>query len=246
MNPKPLGFVLVLLSAAVLLPACAGSGTTVVTGEGNVDHGITVTGVGEANATPDMATIDVGVEVSAGSVALAREGAASAAQRLISAAKANGVADRDIQTRSVSVSPVYDYSRQGPPTIIGYTAGNLLTLRIRDLDRLSVIIDSSIAAAGDAARLQGVQFGFADDAALRKAARENAIADARQRAETYAAAAGVRVGEVLAIAETVSTGPIPLGLPRAPAAGAFDTATPIERGESTVSVAVTVRFAFEK
>lgn len=233
---------LLLIAAAIpFVAAACGSETTIVMGEDTVDYGITVTGTGEAAATPDMATIDLGVEVTAATVAAAREGAATAARRVIDAAKREGVADRDLQTRSISVSPVYDYSRPGTPTITGYVASNYLTVRVRDLARLSAVVDTSVEAGGDAARLQGISFGFNDEASLRTTARERAIADARQRAETYASAAGVRLGDVLSIVETSISQPMPLTR-----SAAADTATPIEPGESTIAVSVTIRFAIAR
>lgn len=232
---------LVILPLIALLAAACTGDTTIFTGESTADLGITVTGTGEASAPPDMATLALGIDVTAPSIAEARERAAQAANRLIASVKANGVADRDIQTRAISVEPRYDYSRPGAPVITGYAVQNILTVRVRDLDRLSKVIDGALAAAGDAARLSGLQFGFSKQDDLLKAAREAAIADARRRAETFAAAAGVRVGGVVAITETAASGPIPLGLPAGRSTA--DTPTPIETGESTVTVTVSVRFA---
>ena len=191
-----------------------------------------------------MAMLDLGVEVTAASVADARERAAQAASRLIASVKGNGVADRDIQTRAIAVNPQYDYSRSGPPVITGYTVQNLLAVRVRDLDRLGKVIDDALAAAGDAARLNSLQLGFSKQDDLLETARKNAVADARKRAETFAAAAGVRVGVVLAITETATSGPVPPGLPAGRSTA--DTATPVEIGESTVTVTVSVRFAIEQ
>ena len=244
MTPTRLAASLAALSlVAVLATACSGD-TTIVAGESTTDLGITVTGTGEAAAAPDMAMLDLGVEVTAASVTDARERAAQAASRLIASVKGNGVADRDIQTRAIAVQPQYDYSRSGPPVITGYTVQNLLAVRVRDLDRLGKVIDDALAAAGDAARLNSLQLGFSKQDDLLETARKNAVADARKRAETFAAAAGVRVGAVLAITETAASGPIPLGLPAARSTA--DTATPIEPGESTVTVTVSVRFAVEQ
>lgn len=231
------------LVSCLLLAGCFSPDTTVYTGETAVENGITVSGTGEASAPPDMAILELGIEVASTSVADARERAARAANSLIQATKANGVQDRDIQTRSVSVSPQYDYSRPGTPTIIGYLVQNTLVVRVRDLDRLATIVDAALDAAGDAARLQGLQFTFSDPEELQKTARQRAIEDARTRAEAYAAAAGVRLGTVVAITETTSGGPVPLGIPAGGRIGA--DSTPIETGESTVTVTVTVRYQIE-
>lgn len=235
---------LIAVAALVLFAAACSGDTTILSGESPTDLGITVTGTGEAAAPPDMATVDLGIEVAASSVADARERAAQAAARLIASVKANGVADRDIQTRAIAVQPQYDYSRSGPPVITGYTVQNVLTVRVRDLDRLGRVIDDALAAAGDAARLNSLQLGFSKQDDLLETARKNAVTDARRRAETFAAAAGVRVGDVLAITEIAAAGPVPLGLPAGRSAA--DTATPVEVGESTVTVTVSVRFAIEQ
>lgn len=242
-SPKPPLLQLAALLGALLLAGCTSPSTTVVTGDSDVETGITVSGTGEASAPPDMAILTLGVEVSSPSVADARDRAARAASNLIDAVKRNGVQDRDIQTQAVSVSPQYDYTRPGTPGIAGYLVQNTLTVRVRDLSRLSAVIDDALAAAGDAARLNGLQFSFSDRDGLLKTARERAMADARARAETYAAAAGVRLGTVISIAETASGGPIPLAVP---ASGRIASdATPIETGESTVTVTVTVRYAIQ-
>ncbi|WP_192498115.1 SIMPL domain-containing protein [Tepidiforma bonchosmolovskayae] len=235
---------LIAVAALVLFAAACSGDTTILSGESPTDLGITVTGTGEAAAPPDMATLDLGIEVAASSVADARERAAQAAARLIASVKANGVADRDIQTRAIAVQPQYDYSRPGAPVITGYAVQNVLTVRVRDLDRLGRVIDDALAAAGDAARLNSLQLGFSKQDDLLETARKNAVTDARRRAETFAAAAGVRVGDVLAITETAAGGPVPLGLPAGRSAA--DTATPVEVGESTVTVTVSVRFAIEQ
>lgn len=229
---------------AVVLAAC-GEGDTINLPAPTAVEGITVSGTGEAFAPPDVATLTLGIEVSAPTVAEARERAADAADRLIAAAnKANGVQDRDIQTTYIAVNPLYDYTPTGsPPRIAGYSVANILTVRVRDLDRVSAVIDDALGAAGDAARLNGIQFGIDNREALLREAREKAIADARARAETYAAAAGVRVGEVRAISEVSSPSVI---VPRAPATGADARSTPIEPGEASLSVTVTVTFALAR
>lgn len=228
---------------AVVLAAC-GEGDTINLPAPTAVEGITVSGTGEAFAPPDVATLTLGIEVSAPTVAEARERAADAADRLIAAVKANGVQDRDIQTTYIAVNPLYDYTPTGsPPRITGYSVANILTVRVRDLDRVSAVIDDALGAAGDAARLNGIQFGIDNREALLREAREKAIADARARAETYAAAAGVRVGEVRSISEVSSPSVV---VPRAPATGADARGTPIEPGEASLSVTVTVTFALAR
>lgn len=206
------------------------------------DEYITVAGLGEASAVPDVAVLSIGVEVTEKSVARAREAAATAATAVLESMRANGVAERDIRTTGLQLHPQYDYSRNAAPKIVGYVASHQLSVKVRAMDALSRVVDGAVLAGGDSARLQGITFEVDDPSALLASARRNAIADARLRADTYAAAAGVSVGKVLAISEVEEREPAPrMMAARAESMKMADT--PIEPGESTISVRVTVRFA---
>jgi uncharacterized protein YggE len=232
-----------ILALAFIATACEGDTTVNVPpqGDSSVTDGITVSGLGEVRTEPDIAIVNIGIEASGATVQEARDTGADAASKLIASVKANGVEDKDIMTTSVNIYPQYFYSQNEPPRITGYIANNQLAVTVRDLDKAGKVIDDGVAAAGDAARLQGISFGIDDPQPFLKEAREKAIADAKSRAETYAAAAGVKVGVILSISESSgSTGPIL----RAPATGgSFDSATPIQPGETTVSASVAIRFA---
>lgn len=237
-----------ILALAFLAAACEGDTTVNVPPQGDLaaTDGITVSGLGEVRTEPDTVIVNIGIEASGTTVQEARDRGAEAAVNLIDSLKANGVEDKYIQTTSVNIYPQYFYSQNEPPRITGYITNNQLAVTVRDLDAAGKVIDDGVAAAGDAARLQGISFGIDDPTPFLKEAREKAIADAKVRAETYAAAAGVKVGAILTIAESMSSGG-PSPILRAPATGA-DAAyeTPIQPGQTTVSVSVGVRFAIER
>lgn len=235
-----------LLAVALLAGACKGDTTVNVPAQGGaVSDGITVSGEGQVRTTPDIMTMSIGIEVEERTVAEARSAAADAATSLIDSLKSNGIAEKDIQTTSVSIYPRYTYPQNDQPRIIGYTAANQLTVKVRDLDRAGEVIDEAVGAAGDAARLQGISFGVDDPAPLLKEAREKAVADAKSRAEAYARAAGVNVGAVLSISETTASY-IPDSRDAGMAYADMEKVTPIEPGEATTSVNVTVRFAIDR
>jgi uncharacterized protein YggE len=238
-------FLAPILALAFLATACEG-GTTVNVppqGDSTATDGISVSGLGEVRAEPDIAVISIGIEATGPTVQEARDKGADAANALIASLKANGVEEKDILTTSVNIYPQYVYPQNEPARITGYITNNQLAVTVRELDNAGRVIDDGVAAAGDTARLQGIQFGIDDPEPLLKQAREKAVADARSRAETYAAAAGLKLGAIIAISESSpSAGPIL----RAPATGgAFDSGTPIQPGETTVSSTVAVRFAIE-
>ena len=195
-----------------------------------------VTGTGEVSVAPDMATLRIGVETRDDSAAAAVAANSEAAQAIIATVKENGVAAEDIQTANFSVSPVYDEtSYQSPtgPRVIGYQATNQVVARVRDLDRLPVLLDATVQSGAN--RIDGLEFGLADDAATTDEARRLAVEDARRKAGVYAEAAGVRLGAIRSISEG-GGGPIPY-YDRAMRAEAA-ASVPIERGQTTVRASV--------
>jgi uncharacterized protein len=202
---------------------------------------ITVQGAAEADAVPDLATVTAGVDTRAESAAAALAENSETMTAILAAIDAAGIERRDVQTSQLSLSPVYEPYRddaEGPPAVLAYEASNLVTVRVRAVDTLGAVIDA-LARAG-ANRLQGVSFDVADPKPHLDVAREQAVADARARAELYARAAGVALGPVVSIRETVEVpGPI---LMRAEAAS---DAPPIAAGTVTLSAQVEVVYAIE-
>ena len=205
---------------------------------------ITVSGTGEARRPADLATVTLGIEATAASVAAAVAAAAEAMARLLEALKSAGVDASDLQTARVSTQPQHEYPPNQPPRLTGYIAQNSVRLTIRDIERAGSIIDAGISAAGDAGRLNGIAFGLSRPAELAEEARTAAVGNAYANARTLAVAAGVTLGKVLRIQEVGSESPQPRMLAmRMQAESARDT--PIEAGETAVSVSVSVRYAIK-
>lgn len=201
---------------------------------------ITVTGEAVVQAVPDMATISLGVTTMGATGSEAMDANSAALAKVIARLKAAGIAERDLQTQNLSLNPnwsSYDSSVSGAPqTITGYTASNILSVKVRDLAVLGAVLD---AAVGDGANtLNGLSFDLSQPRPAQDAARTEATKDARARAELLAAAAGVKLGRVLSISETQSYGqPMPVAY-KADAA----MAVPVQAGEVGMSASVTVVF----
>ena len=201
---------------------------------------IVVSGLGEVKAKPDMASISAGVVTQAATAAEALAANSQAMNAVIAALKNLGVAEDDIQTSNFSVSPQYppyDSNNLQPPKIVGYQVSNQVTAIVRDLAKLGTILDGLVQAGAN--NINGVSFGIDKADALEDEARKAAIADAKHRAEIFAAAAGVSVGRVIAIQEMgTSLPPQPYLAMRAEVAAAV----PIATGQETVSASVNVTF----
>ncbi len=224
-------------AAAVLFFASACSDTAVDDGGGDA-RAIRVSGSGEVQAAPTIATVRTGVEVRAESVTAARAAAAEAANAVYAALHATGVADGDISTIAFQIYPEYDY-RDETPRVTGYGVSNTVEVTVRAVDRVGEMIDAVAAAAGDAVRFDGIVFAHDDPGALAQEARALAMADARGKAEHLATLSGVTLGAVRSITETRGTAPF--AEPPAAFAMEMDAPTDTATWPGTAAVTVTVQ-----
>ncbi|HEX5241574.1 MAG TPA: SIMPL domain-containing protein [Candidatus Limnocylindrales bacterium] len=232
-----------LLAAGLASPLFAARPTNAQDGGSTpADHTISVTGTGDVLLQPDVADLRLGVSVTSGSVADARNRAATAMTAVIARLKALGIAEKDIQTSMVSLQPTYDYSANTtPPRVTGFQFANSIAVTVRDLDKLGDAIDQSLAAG--ATSLDSVSFRVDDQTGAEAQARTAAMADAKAKAQALASAAGVSITGVASISETVA--PVPYPVYYGAAAGAApskDVATPVQPGTNDVSVTVSVVF----
>lgn len=206
---------------------------------------IHVSGTGKVSAAPDKADLTLSVEVNAKTAESARAQAASAMDALINAVKDGGVAGKDIQTSSVSLYP--NYSGDAANKITGYQLTNQVAVCIRDINKVSDIIDAAVKAGGNAARVQGIAFGIEDPEPAMSKARALAYANAKMKAEEYAKLAGVSLAAPLHISEGHQQAPTPrpYGEMVQMKAAMADSATPVQAGEQDVSVNVEVVFGIQ-
>ena len=235
--------VVLLALSALVLTACGDGEAGGPTGYGagdSMNTGINVTGQGRVYGAPDTLTLRLGVSVLRSSVDAATTEAAAKAQAIIDALKAGGVSADDIQTANYSIYPEYDYSGQ-TQRLTGYRVSNDLTVKIRDLDAAGALIDAATAAGGDDVVVQNLSFSLEDNAALLEMARTAAWNDAEAKAEQLARLAGVSLRSAVSITETIDYSTPPVLFYERAAAG-DSAATPIEAGQSGVTVVVQVTF----
>ncbi len=200
---------------------------------------IAVTGHGEASAEPDIATVRVGVETQAEEPGAAVDENSARTTRVIEAIRASGVAPEDIQTANFSVYPVYDQrnpeGQPEAPAIAGFRVSNEVVATVREVASIGQVMASVVDAGANS--INSLTFGVDDDTALRDEARRNAVENARHLAGLYAEAAGVALGDVLSISDSIE-GPRPVDQPMMRMEMAQSAAVPIERGENTLTATV--------
>ena len=218
--------------------ALAGVGRPEAAGGASEDanEGITVTGSGDVNATPDRADLSFGVQSEGSTAAQALAANSADSQRLIGALKEAGVQAKDLKTEHLDVSPRYDVEKVGDSR--GYSASSSVSVRSQPLDRAARLSDVAVRAGADS--VSGPSLSVADQDAQYRRALERAFDDARAKAEGLAVAAGVSLGEVTAIVEGGQPRDFPI---YATAERALDAKTPIEPGSEAITASVTVTFA---
>lgn len=203
---------------------------------------LSLTGEGKVETAPDIAMVSLGVSVDAATASAAMKQQAQQMNGVFSALKKSGVAEKDMQTGNISLSPRYDYSsrRESPPKLIGYNASNTVTAKIRDLDNLGKVLDAVVEAGGNT--INSINFSVDDASEIMKEARSNAVKDALDKAELYASAAGYQVSRIITIDEAGMSAPRPMAAMRMAADMAESAPTPIAAGEVTHVARVSVTF----
>ena len=202
---------------------------------------LTVTGSARVEAVPDLATVTAGVETQGATAAESLRANSAAMEGVLKALDGAKVARADVQTSELSVNPILDNPQDGgAPKVTGFQASNMVTVKVRDVAALGGIIDAVTGAGAN--RLYGVGFDVSDPKPVLDKARQEAVADARHKAELFAGAAGVKLGAVLSMQEGGGGGggPVPM-FARADMAAA----PPVEAGTVTLSADVQVVFAIE-
>jgi uncharacterized protein YggE len=195
--------------------------------------GITVNGMGTVRAVPDRADFWFGVQSQGRTASAALDANSAEMRKVIAALREAGISAADIQTQQVSLSP---RQSDNGDAIVGYTAQNTVSARLRDLDRAGAVIDAAVAAGAN--QVNGPSLSRSNEAELYRTALRSSVADARSKAQAIASAAGVTLGAVVGVTETGGA-PVPTDTKGAATADA----APIEPGTQDIQASVTVTFA---
>ena len=227
------------LTMATAVPAIA---------EDNTMHRLmTLNGHGEVRKAPDMAFINIGVTTTAETAKQALADNTTKMTAVLATIKSAGVEDKDIQTSDFAINPRIDYGNNSssppqPPRTIGYDVTNNVSLSVRKIETLGELLDKVVESGSN--QINGIQFSVSDpDIALDKA-RTVAVADARRKAELYAKAAGVTLGDIVSISEA-SAGPGPVVMRAKAAMMAEGAPAPIAGGEQTLSMDVNITWSIK-
>lgn len=209
-------------------------------------------GTGEVFAVPDTAIINAGVSATGATVTEAQSKINSASKKIIDAIKKLGIDEKDIKTTNYSVYPTYSDVRPiipqpdviidgGNQRITGYTASENLEIKVKDVEKVNSVVDS--ATANGANVVGNVSFGFTDEkqAELEDEARKEAVKNARQKAQSLAGAAGLRIGRVINVFESGNPSFNYRALTSDKAQGG-EEGTEVSPGQNSVVITVTISY----
>ena len=208
----------------------------------DVVSAISVSGEAHVSAAPDLVQIDAGVASDAKSAKEASDANNAAMGKVLLALKGAGIAEKDYQTSRLSLQPQYGQNKStGASPVVGFRASNRVTVKIRDVTKVAGIIDTLVSAGAN--DIGNISFEVTQASKLLDDAREQAVADARRKAEIYAKATGVTLGAPLSVSE--GGAPVPLFKARMATAPMAAPAA-VAPGEETLSVTVNVSWAIKQ
>lgn len=192
---------------------------------------ISVTAEGEATIAPDLAVVSLSVTGNGRELEPTRQDVLTRSSSVLSAVRALGIADADLQAPDISVHPEYDYTKG--QKLVGYRATRSMTVRVRDLEKLGPVLDRVVKAGAN--EVHGAEMRASDPSAAEHAALRSAVGSARQKAEVIAEAAGVKPGSLQRLEEEPqSGGPSPV-FRQMEMAAASDAVTEVAPGELAVT-----------
>jgi len=237
MRPSTIKKSIVLLAPLVLIATLV----TPATANAAATRYITVSAEGTVKVAPDAVRLTTTVSIVAASNkdALAQTSTTAAAVR--KALIAAGISTKDIATQNITVYPEYKYDGNGGSTQVGYRGSQLFTVVIRAAATAGAVVDSVVAAGGDALQVNSVSQFLLDAAKAAESARAVAVKNAKAKALSYAKLLGVKLGIVNYLSENGSPA---ISTPVFAAAAKTESdATVVDLGQQDVTVSITVQWA---
>jgi uncharacterized protein YggE len=251
-----LGALLVILVAILIV----GQGNSVINTINNTKpaNTISVSGEGKVTATPDLATVDIGVLTQGSTAADVTSQNNSKINKVIAFVKAQGIADADISTSQLSLQPQQSYPSMAPlvpgaastpnvPTIAGYQGNQTVTVKVHGVDKDTSVLNKILdgAVTNGANEINDVSLSVEDPSGLQQQAQVKAIADAKQKAQVLAQEAGLSLGKVINVSETQPAvfAPMPYAVNSAMSAGGTAAVAPnVQTGSQEVDETMTVTY----
>ncbi len=242
---------LAVLSLGVVVSGCsngsaASNGQTMVLSGAGATNTVTVSGSATVTSPPDEAVIVLTVENDGATAQAAMDATSTQSNDLLAKLKAAGIEDSAIQTSSITLYPVRNYDpATGKESLAGYRADNSVKITLKDAPTVAKVLAVGVDAG--IKLVSGPDWRLKDDSKAATEALKQAVAHARAKAESLAAAAGVSIGDVVSVNEQAIQMPTPIyaasGGAQADAVKAVEPA--VSAGTLDVTASVTVTYTLK-
>jgi uncharacterized protein len=235
-----LGSIVALLVVVMLGFSYVKAESTV--GKYNPPRMLNVNGTGIVKASPDMARIVLGYVNEEKDAKSSQANNAKVSNEIIRVLKGLGIDDKDLQTVDFSITPVYTYEPNKDPYIRGYQTSNMLSVAVRDLGKIGTVID--VSASAGANRFQNISFDIADRETIKFQAIEEAMRDARKKAETALKPEGEKILQIVTISVDGGWAQTTPTYRNDMKEGVAPSAPTIQPGELSITITVQVTYSF--
>jgi len=208
---------------------------------------VTISAQGKITAKPDLSTIDTSVVANAFASQDAQNQNTVKTNAVIAFLKSQGILEKDIQTSNYNIYPNYDYAN-GKQSITGYTASQSLNVKIRNTNSIGAVLEGIVANGAN--QVQNVSYSFDNPDSFREQAREQALANAKDKAQKLAKAAGAEIGDLISFNEDQAQYPVTVPFNAKGSFGAGNAVQPapqpqIEPGVQDITAQVTVTYSLK-
>ena len=199
-------------------------------------------GEGKVVAKPDIAKVNLSILTESATSKAAQDDNSKKSKAVTDYLKKQALEDKDIKTTGYNIYPQYKYQQYGGnPEITGYQVIQSMEVKIRDLAKVSDILDGVVSAGAN--QVNGLSFEIDNPEALKTEARKKAIEDAKKKANELEGQVGIRLGKIVNFSENTGGYSGPIYLKEADGRGGIGGGGPtLPAGENEVVVNVSLTY----
>lgn len=180
-----------MLAAALLVFSVAGTNLA----DAAEPNTIAVGGMAEQEVAPDMAYVDLGITVRANDAETARAEEAKIAQQIRRSLLGLAITDNNLQNTGYYMYQEYKVDRDGKRTAGQYVLNSSVKVTVRDLDKLSQVIDNTVKAG--VTNIDSVSYALSTQNIVQRQLLAAAVENAREKAAVVASAGSRSLGNML-------------------------------------------------
>lgn len=201
---------------------------------------VSFNGEGKVLAKPDIAVISLSIVTEATTSKAAQDSNSQKSKAVADFLKNQNIEEKDIKTTGYNIYPQYRYPQRDKPEIKGYQVNQTMEVKVRDLDKVSPVLDGIVSAGVN--QVNNLSFQIDDPDALKAEARAKAIEDAKTRAEELEDQLDVDLGRIVNFSESGGRTPPPIFYEKAGIGGLGGDGPEVPAGENEIVINVTITY----